>query len=115
MSMLVNPEAQLLQEVMLKDQRAFAYKMLMLRRARSAPSLADAGSHAISTRRPDSQAKPTTTLHSKPTGSAPKGLTSAGRSSERKGHRHDVSAFAPGKIVYVRHRPDPFFSTWAAR
>lgn len=114
MSMLVNPEAQLLQEVMLKDQRAFAFKMLMLRRAKSNPSLVGAGSQSLArtkTSNPGvaasgSLAVPRHGQVAQPKCSPPQ----RGGAQRSKVRDTDPPGFPSGRIVYVRHRPKPFFS-----
>eukprot|EP00438_Fugacium_kawagutii_P026539 Skav209498 [mRNA] locus=scaffold1892:351148:352088:+ [translate_table: standard] len=114
MSMLVNPEAQLLQEVMLKDQRAFAFKMLMLRRAKSNPSLVGAGSQSLSrTKASDPGRTAGSSLgvprHGQATGT-PKCHAQRGGVQSSKVRDDERSGFPYGRIVYVRHRPKPFFS-----
>ncbi|CAK9081558.1 unnamed protein product [Durusdinium trenchii] len=102
MSLLVNPEAQLLQEVMLKDQRAFAYKMLMLRRAKSnPPATRPARTAAL---------KPHTSVSPPRTRPAPT-MSRAVRGADRP-----PSVPWDGRsVVFVPARPRTDISGWATR
>eukprot|EP00440_Ansanella_granifera_P012300 gb/GFBE01013370.1/.p1 GENE.gb/GFBE01013370.1/~~gb/GFBE01013370.1/.p1 ORF type:complete len:136 (+),score=19.18 gb/GFBE01013370.1/:1-408(+) len=121
MALTVNPDCTLWKEITDKEQRAFAFKMLNLRRAASNPALATAGSLAVDKRKfmhwrssltaqPAPGFAPNVTKEdwARQTGKMSSSVNSSAGFNDRLGS-------TAGSTVYATLRAKPFLASWGDR